>query len=245
MALWPIFVVIVVALWLLAGIRIIYEYERGVVFRLGRYTGLRKAGLKWIIPGIDSMRKIDMRVRTIDVTPQDVMTLDNVPVSVNAIVYFRPWDAEKAVIEVENYSMATTMLSQTTLRNVVGHSQLDEVLSEREKVNREIQEILDEKTDPWGIKVSSVEIRDVQIPKDMQKAIARQAEAERDRRAVIIQSEGELQASENLRNAAKKLEETTAGIQLRMLQTIAEVGTENNTVVMFPIPIEMLRKMSE
>jgi regulator of protease activity HflC (stomatin/prohibitin superfamily) len=240
MAIWPAIVAFFVAIWILSGIRIVYEYERGVIFRLGRFSGIKEAGLKWIIPGIDSMNKIDMRVKNFDVTPQEVMTKDNVPVAVNAIIYFRVWDSEKSVIEVENFITATTMLSQTTLRNVVGRVSLDELLSERDKVNVEIQGILDEKTDPWGIKVSAVEIKDVQIPKEMQRAIAHEAEAERDRRAIVIKAMGELQASEELKKAAMKLEETKVGIQLRMLQTISEVGTENNTVVVFPIPMEMM-----
>jgi regulator of protease activity HflC (stomatin/prohibitin superfamily) len=232
-------VVALVVLFLASAIRIVREYERGVIFRLGRLVGAKGPGLFFIIPIVDKMVKVDLRTITLDVPPQEVITKDNVPVSVNAVVYFRVVDPQAAVVEVLDFIEATRQISMTTLRSVLGKAELDEILSEREKLNQELQAIIDEHTDPWGIKVKTVEIKDVKIPADMQRAIARQAEAERERRSKIINAEGELQAAEKLREAAEIMHRSPGALQLRYLQTLAEISTENASTVVFPVPIEL------
>ncbi len=232
---------IILVVLLAAALRIIPEYQRGVVFRLGRFVGSKGPGLVIVIPVIDKLYKVDLRVVTLDVPYQEVITKDNVPVKVNAVVYFRVIDPAKSVIEVENYIMATSQLSQTTLRSVVGRAELDDVLSARDKINLELQQIIDDRTDPWGIKVSAVEVKELELPEGMKRAMARQAEAERERRAKIIAAEGELQAAEKLTQAAVMMEESPITIQLRYLQTLREVASENNSTTLFPIPIDMMR----
>ncbi len=232
-------VVALIVIFLASAIRIVREYERGVIFRLGRLVGAKGPGLFLIIPIVDKMVKVDLRTITLDVPPQEVITKDNVPVSVNAVVYFRVVDPQAAVVEVLDFIEATRQISMTTLRSVLGKAELDEILSEREKLNQELQAIIDEHTDPWGIKVITVEIKDVKIPADMQRAIARQAEAERERRSKIINAEGELQAAEKLREAAEIMHRSPGALQLRYLQTLAEISTENASTVVFPVPIEL------
>jgi len=234
------FPIIIVVIVLLNAVKIVKEYERGVIFRLGRLVGARGPGLFFIIPVVEKMVRIDLRVITLDVPSQEVITKDNVPVKVNAVCYFRVMNPEHAVVEIEDFVMATSQISQTTLRSVVGQVELDEVLSKRDKINSELQRIIDQATDPWGIKVSRVEIKDVQIPADMQRAIARQAEAERDRRAKVIHAEGEYQASQKITDAAKIMSQSPTAIQLRYLQTLTEIATENNSVTVFPVPINIL-----
>ncbi|MFA5622600.1 MAG: slipin family protein [Thermovirgaceae bacterium] len=236
---------IIILVLLPSALRIIPEYQRAVVFRLGRYVGTKGPGLVVVIPVIDRIYKVDLRVVTLDVPYQEVITRDNVPVKVNAVVYFRVIDPAKSVIEVENFIMATSQLSQTTLRSVVGRAELDEVLSARDKINIELQHIIDERTDPWGIKVSAVEVKELELPEGMKRAMARQAEAERERRAKIIAAEGELQAAEKLTQAALKMEDSPVTIQLRYLQTLREVAAENNSTTLFPIPIDMMRAFME
>lgn len=236
---------IIILVLLPSALRIIPEYQRAVVFRLGRYVGTKGPGLVVVIPVIDRIYKVDLRVVTLDVPYQEVITRDNVPVKVNAVVYFRVIDPAKSVIEVENYIMATSQLSQTTLRSVVGRAELDEVLSARDKINIELQHIIDERTDPWGIKVSAVEVKELELPEGMKRAMARQAEAERERRAKIIAAEGELQAAGKLTQAALKMEDSPVTIQLRYLQTLREVAAENNSTTLFPIPIDMMRAFME
>jgi regulator of protease activity HflC (stomatin/prohibitin superfamily) len=220
-------------------IRILKEYERGVIFRLGRVIGYKGPGLIFLIPFIDKMVRISLRTIVMDVPPQDVITKDNVSVKVNAVVYFRVVDPQRAVIEIENYLYATSQLAQTTLRSVLGESDLDELLSDREKINHELQEIIDHATDPWGIKVSMVEVKHVDLPTEMQRAMAAQAEAERERRAKVISAEGEFQASQKLSEAAKVLSENPAAIQLRYLQTLGLIAAENNSTTIFPVPIDL------
>jgi regulator of protease activity HflC (stomatin/prohibitin superfamily) len=236
---------VIIVVLLAAALKIIPEYQRGVVFRLGRFVGSKGPGLVIVIPVIDKLFKVDLRVVTLDVPYQEVITKDNVPVKVNAVVYFRVIDPAKSVIEVENYIMATSQLSQTTLRSVVGRAELDDVLSARDKINLELQQIIDERTDPWGIKVSAVEVKELELPEGMKRAMARQAEAERERRAKIIAAEGELQAAEKLTQAAVKMEESAITIQLRYLQTLREVASENNSTTLFPIPIDMMKAFFE
>lgn len=237
--------IVILVVLLSAALRIIPEYQRGVVFRLGRYVGTKGPGLVIVIPVIDRLFKVDLRVVTLDVPYQEVITKDNVPVKVNAVVYFRVIDPAKSVIEIENYIMATSQLSQTTLRSVVGRADLDDVLSARDKINLELQQIIDEKTDPWGIKVSAVEVKELELPEGMKRAMARQAEAERERRAKIIAAEGELQAAEKLTQAAVMMEKSPITIQLRYLQTLREVAAENNSTTLFPIPIDMMKAFFE
>lgn len=232
-----------VILFLSSAIRVVREYERGVIFRLGRLVGAKGPGLFFIIPLVDKMVKVDLRTITLDVPPQEVITRDNVPVNVNAVVYFRVMDPQAAVVEVLDFVEATRQISMTTLRSVLGRVELDDILAEREKLNRELQQIIDEHTDPWGIKVSTVEIKDVKIPTEMQRAIARQAEAERERRSKIINAEGELQAAEKLREAAAIMREAPGALQLRYLQTLSEISTENATTIVFPVPIELLEAL--
>jgi regulator of protease activity HflC (stomatin/prohibitin superfamily) len=225
---------------LFSAIKILREYERGVVFRLGRLIDQKGPGLILIIPFIDRMVKIDLRTVTLNIPPQEVITRDNVPTSVNAVCYFRVVDSNRAVTEVENYLMATSQISQTSLRAVLGKAELDEILAERERLNESLQKIIDEQTEPWGVKVTTVEIKDVEIPADMQKAMARQAEAERERRAKIINSEGEYQAAEKLSQAADIISGNPASLQLRYLQTLLEIGSNQNTTVVFPLPMDLL-----
>jgi len=238
-------IVLLVVLFLANAIKIVREYERGVIFRLGRLVGAKGPGLFLIIPIVDKMVKVDLRTITLDVPPQEVITRDNVPASVNAVVYFRVVDPQAAVVEVLDFIEATRQISMTTLRSVLGRVELDELLSEREKLNRELQAIIDEHTDPWGIKVITVEIKDVKIPTDMQRAIARQAEAERERRSKIINAEGELQAAEKLREAAEIMQRSPGALQLRYLQTLAEISTENASTVVFPVPIDFLTALQK
>jgi regulator of protease activity HflC (stomatin/prohibitin superfamily) len=230
-----------VALYFISCIRFIYEYERGVVFRLGRILPHPKGpGIIMVFYPIDHLVRISLRTRVNDVPAQDVITRDNVTVKVNAVVYFRVIDPHKAILEVEDYLYATNELSQTTLRSILGQSELDELLAERDRINQHLQEVIDNQTDPWGIKVSAVEVKDVDLPETMKRAMARQAESERERRAKVIHAEGEFQASTKLRDAAKIIEGHPMAMQMRFLQTLADVGTENNTTLVFPIPIDLL-----
>ena len=237
------FVVIIVFIIMLlaSAIRILREYERGVIFRLGRLIGSKGPGLILLIPIIDRMVKVSLRTIVLDVPPQDVITRDNVSVKVSAVVYFRVIDASKAIVEVENFLFATSQLSQTTLRSILGQSELDELLAEREKINKWLQEIIDMQTEPWGIKVSLVEVKHIDLPQEMQRAMAKQAEAERERRAKVIAAEGEFQASAKLAEAAKVLSADPAALQLRYLQTLTIVAAENNSTTLFPIPIDLLK----
>ncbi len=223
-----------------SAIKVLKEYERGVIFRLGRLIGAKGPGIIFLIPIIDRMVKISLRTVVMDVPEQDVITKDNVSLKVNAVVYFRVIQPEKAVVEVENYLHATSQLSQTTLRSILGQSQLDELLSEREKINSELQTIIDHLASPWGIKVSNVEVKHVDLPIEMKRAMAKQAEAERERRAKVIHAEGEFQASQKLSEAAKVLGENPVAVQLRFLQTLTEVATEKNSTTIFPVPIDLL-----
>ena len=237
-------VVIFLALMILSSsIKILREYERGVVFRLGRAVGARGPGLILLIPFVDKMVRIQLRTVAMDVPPQDVITKDNVSVKVNAVIYFRVLDANKAVLEVENYLYATSQIAQTTLRSTLGESDLDELLSKREKINQELQAVIDRHTEPWGIKVSTVEVKNVDLPQEMQRAIARQAEAERERRAKVIAAEGEFQAAQRLGEAASIMAREPITIQLRYLQTLAEIATENNSTTVFPIPIDLFEPL--
>ena len=247
MGVW-IFIGIVVLLIVANAVKVVPEYERGVIFRLGRLIATKGPGIFVIIPVVDRMFRIGLRTVTFDVTPQEVITKDNVPVKVNAVVYFRVLDPNRAVVEVENYQLATMQIAQTTLRGVVGQSELDELLSEREKINQSLQKIIDEQTDPWGIKVSIVEIKEIELPETMKRAMARQAEVERERRAKVINALGEYQASEKLKEAAKILGEEPIAVQLRYLQTANEISAEKNSTIIFPIPMDLLslfRKMNE
>jgi len=237
--LWP---AILLALFIVfSAFRILREYERAVVFRLGRFSSVKGPGIIILIPLIDKMVKISLRTIVMDVPSQDVITKDNVSIKVNAVVYFRVMDPQKAVIEVEDYLYATSQLSQTTLRSVTGESELDEILSEREKINDHLQSVIDKQTDAWGIKVSLVEVKHIDLPQEMQRAIARQAEAERERRAKIISAEGEYQASNKLSDAAEVIEKHPVAIQLRFLQTLVEIGADKNSTVVLPIPIELFK----
>jgi regulator of protease activity HflC (stomatin/prohibitin superfamily) len=230
---------------LLAGARVLNEYERGVVFRLGRFAGVRGAGLRWIIPLVDKLWKVSLREVVMDVPPQDVITRDNVSVKVNAVLYFRVLHPEHAVIKVENYLYGTSQLAQTTLRSVCGQAELDELLAERDKLNQRLQEELDRGTDPWGVKVRAVEIKHIDLPQEMQRAMAKQAEAERERRAKIIHAEGEFQASQQLANASDILARSAYALQLRYLQTLREIATESNSTIVFPFPLDFVRPILE
>jgi regulator of protease activity HflC (stomatin/prohibitin superfamily) len=239
-------VIILVLLVIVAGVKIIREYERGVVFRLGRLLPEPKgAGIQYIIPVVDRMVRVDLRTVTLNVPPQEVITKDNVPARVNAVAYFRIVDANASIVQVENFMVATSQIAQTTLRSVLGQHVLDELLSERDKINAILQEIIDEATSPWGIKVSIVEVKDVEIPSDMQRAMARQAEAERERRAKVISAEGEYQASERLKDAAAIMAQEPITVQLRYLQTLLEIGSANNSTIVFPITIDILTALSK
>ena len=237
-----IFLIVLAVLFLASAIRILNEYERGVIFRLGRVMDRAKGpGLIILIPVVDRMVKISLRLVAMDVPPQDVITRDNVSVKVNAVIYFRVMDSIKAVVEVENYLYATSQLAQTTLRSVCGQAELDELLSDRDKINSQLQEILDKHTDPWGVKVTTVEVKHIDLPQDMQRAMARQAEAERERRAKVINAEGEHQAANRLAQAAEIISEHPMALQLRYLQTLREVSAENNSTTLFPIPIDLFK----
>jgi len=237
----PIAIVVLVIFFLSAAIRILNEYERGVIFRLGRVIKAKGPGLIILIPVVDKMVKVTLRLIAMDVDPQDVITRDNVSVKVNAVIYFRVIDSIKAIIEVENYTYAMSQLAQTTLRSVCGQAELDELLSEREKINNKLQEILDTHTDPWGIKVATVELKHIDLPQEMQRAMARQAEAERERRAKVINAKGEFQAAAKLAEAAVIIEKHPTALQLRYLQTMNEMATESNSTTIFPIPIELFK----
>jgi regulator of protease activity HflC (stomatin/prohibitin superfamily) len=222
------------------SVRILREYERGVIFRLGRLIAQKGPGLILLIPLVDRMVKIDLRTVTLNIPPQEVITRDNVPCRVNAVAYFRVVDSNRAVVDVENYLIATSQISQTALRSVLGKAELDQLLADRERLNEELQKIIDESTEPWGVKVTAVEIKDVEIPEQMQRAMARQAEAERERRAKIINSEGEFQAAQKLTDAADIISTNPASLQLRYLQTLLEIGSNQNTTVVFPLPMDVL-----
>jgi regulator of protease activity HflC (stomatin/prohibitin superfamily) len=231
-----------VALFLLVlAVRILREYQRAVIFRLGRLIAQKGPGLVLLIPVIDRMVRVDLRTVTLNVPPQEVITRDNVPARVNAVAYFRVIDPNKAIVEVENFLLATSQIAQTTLRSVLGKADLDQLLAERERLNENLQKIIDEQTEPWGVKVTTVEIKDVEIPEQMQRAMARQAEAERERRAKIINAEGEYQAAEKLTDAADIISRNPATLQLRYLQTLLQMGVNQNTTIVFPLPIELIR----
>lgn len=230
----------IIVLFILSGIKIINEYERGVIFRLGRIIDPRGPGIRWIIPLVDKFQKISLRIITMDIPSQDVITRDNVSVKVNAVVYFKVVDPIKAIIQVENYLYATSQLAQTTLRSILGQVELDELLSDREKLNLQLQEVLDKQTDPWGIKVTLVEVKHVDLPQEMQRAMAKQAEAERDRRAKVISAEGEFQASTKLSDASDILSRNPMALQLRYLQQMNEIASEKSSIIIFPIPIDII-----
>ncbi len=235
-----IIVVALVVLFAMSAVRVVREYERGVIFRLGRLIGAKGPGLFFLIPIVDKMVKVSLRVITMDIPPQEVITKDNVTCQVNAVLFFRVVDPNKAVNEVENFLLATNQIAQTTLRSVLGQVELDELLAEREKLNKQLQAIIDEHTDPWGIKVRAVEIKDVRLPQDMQRTIGRQAEAERERRSKVINAEGELQAAEKLQQAALILQKQPAAIQLRYLQTLLDISSDRSSTIVFPLPIDLL-----
>jgi regulator of protease activity HflC (stomatin/prohibitin superfamily) len=242
-------VLAVLALFLLillgSAIRVLREYERGVIFRLGRLIAQKGPGLIVLIPVIDRMVRVDLRTVTLNIPPQEVITRDNVPARVNAVCYFRVIDPNNAIVEVENFLIATSQIAQTTLRSVLGKADLDTLLAERERLNEDLQKIIDEQTEPWGVKVTTVEIKDVEIPEQMQRAMARQAEAERERRAKIINAEGEFQAAEKLSNAAEIISKNPATLQLRYLQTLLEMGVNQNTTIVFPLPIDLIEAFTE
>jgi regulator of protease activity HflC (stomatin/prohibitin superfamily) len=240
-----IIIVIFVIIFLASAIRILKEYERAVVFRLGRLIAAKGPGLIILIPIVDKMVRVSLRTIALDVPPQDIITRDNVSIKVSAVIYFRVLDASKAVVEVEDYLFATSQISQTTLRSILGQSELDELLAQRDKINKELQAIIDSHTEPWGIKVSNVEVKQIDLPVEMQRAMARQAEAERERRAKVINAEGEFQASQKLADAAKVISEFPMALQLRYLQTLAEIASENNSTTIFPVPIDLLAPFLE
>jgi regulator of protease activity HflC (stomatin/prohibitin superfamily) len=235
-----VFVIIFLLILAASAIKILREYERGVIFRLGRLIGAKGPGIIFIIPGVDKLLRISLRTVALEIPSQEVITRDNISIKVNAVVYFRVIDPNKAVVEIENYLYATSQLAQTTLRSVIGQSQLDELLSEREKINLQLQDILDKQTDPWGIKVSLVETKQVDLDTEMQRAIARQAESERERRAKVIHAQGEAEAAEKLAAAANIMSVYPAAMHLRFLQTLTKVGTENNSTIIVPLPIDLL-----
>ena len=243
-ALWVI-PVVVLLLILFSALRIMREYERAVVFQLGRFWKVKGPGLILLIPVIDRMVRVDLRTVTLNIPPQEVITRDNVPARVNAVCYFRVIDPNRAIVEVENFLLATSQIAQTTLRSVLGKAELDALLAERERLNLDLQQIIDEQTEPWGVKVSTVEVKDVEIPVEMQRAIARQAEAERERRAKVIAADGEFQASEKLSQAANIMSLNPATLQLRYLQTLVEIGVNNSTTVVFPLPLDLLKPLLE
>ena len=239
------FLFVLVIIFVASAVRILPEYERGVLFRLGRLAGVRGPGLFFIIPGIDRLVRVSLRTVAFDVPPQDVITHDNVTVKVSAVIYFRVLEPQKSIVEVENYLYATSQLSQTTLRSVLGQVDLDELLANREKINQELQQILDRHTGPWGVKVANVEVKNIDLPQEMQRAIAKQAEAERERRAKVIHAEGELQASEKLAQAATVLAAEPTSLQLRYLQTLTEIAAEKNSTTIFPVPIDLIKMFME
>lgn len=236
-----IFILILLVMFAASAIRVLPEYERGVLFRLGRLAGSRGPGLFFIIPGIDKLVRVSLRTVAFDVPPQDVITHDNVTVKVSAVIYFRVMEPQKAIVEVENYLYATSQLAQTTLRSVLGQVELDELLANREKINKELQEILDRHTGPWGVKVTAVEVKNIDLPQEMLRAIAKQAEAERERRAKVIHADGEYQASAKLAEAAKVLAAEPTSLQLRYLQTLTEIAQEKNSTTIFPVPIDLIK----
>src|SRR5574337_436638 len=233
--------VVLVVLWSFMGLRVVNEYEQGVVLRLGRFVGVKTAGLKWIVPFIDRMIIIDMRVTAEQVPPQDVITRDNVSMKVNAVIYFRVLQADRAFLQVTDFLFATSQLAQTTLRSVLGQVELDDVLSQRDKINRQLQEIIDRHTEPWGVKVTAVEVKQVDLPEEMRRAMARQAEAERERRSKIISAEGEFQAAEKLSKAADVISASPGAMQLRYMQTLIEISTEKTSTIVFPLPLDMIQ----
>lgn len=242
----PIIIALVIGFYILSAVKILKEYERGVIFRLGRILEAPKGpGIVLVLPPIDKMVRVGLRLVTMDVPPQDIITRDNVSVKVNAVIYFRVMDPIRAIVEVENFLFATSQLAQTTLRSVLGTVELDELLAARDKINRQLQIILDDHTDPWGIKVSNVEIKHVDLPTEMQRAMARQAEAERERRAKIINAEGEFQAAQKLHDAAEIISHQPMALQMRYLQTLSEIASENNSTTIFPIPIDLFRPFLE
>ncbi len=246
MGLGPLATFLLIALVLIAsGVKVLPEYERGVIFRLGRLVPSRGPGVIYVIPLVERIVRIALRTIAMDVPPQDVITRDNVSVKVSAVLYFRVIDPNKALVEIENYLFATSQLAQTTLRSVCGQAELDDLLAEREKINAHLQEILDSQTEPWGVKVSLVEVKHIDLPQEMQRAIARQAEAERERRAKVINAEGEFQAAQRLADASLIIEQHPVALQLRYLQTLAEVATENNSTTLFPIPIDLISPFLE
>ncbi len=234
-------VVVILFFLIVNSIKILKEYERGVVFRLGRFVGVRGPGLIVLIPMFEKMVKVSLRTVALDVPPQDVVTKDNVSVKVNAVMYFQVFEPSKAIIAVEDYLYATSQIGQTTLRSILGEHELDDLLSNREKINRMLQKIIDERTDPWGIKVSAVEVKDVDLPENMKRALAKQAEAERERRAKVIHADGEFQASAKLKDAAEVMAVQPVAVQLRYLQTLTEIATEKNSTILFPFPIEFMK----
>jgi regulator of protease activity HflC (stomatin/prohibitin superfamily) len=238
----PYLITVLILVFILSQVvKILNEYERGVIFRLGRLIPAKGPGIIFLIPIIDKLQRVSLRLITLDVPPQDIITRDNVSITVNAVVYYRIMDPNNAVVDVENYAYATSQLAQTTLRSVCGQAELDELLAEREKISLRLQEILDKETDPWGIKVSKVEIKHIDLPPEMQRAMAKQAEAERERRAKVIHAEGEFQASQKLSEAAVIISKDPAALQLRFLQTLSEISTENNSTILFPIPIDLFK----
>ncbi|HHE56012.1 MAG TPA: slipin family protein, partial [Caldithrix abyssi] len=237
--------VVFLLLLLSSAIRILKEYERGVIFRLGRLVGSKGPGIIFLIPIVDRMVKVSLRTVVMDVPPQDVITKDNVSVQVNAVLYFRVLNPEKCVVEVENYLFATSQLAQTTLRSVVGQVELDDLLTERDKINARLQEIIDQHSDPWGVKVSLVEVKHIDLPEEMKRAMAKQAEAERERRAKVIAAEGEFQAADKLTQAAKIIDTSPSALQLRFLQTLIEVSSEKNSTTIFPVPIDLFKPFIE
>jgi len=236
---------VLVIIFLANALKVLPEYERGVLFRLGRFSGVKGPGLIFIIPVIDRLVRVSLRIVALDVPPQDIISRDNVTLKVSAVVYFRVLEADRAIIQVENYLYATSQLAQTTLRSVLGHVELDELLANRDKINRELQEILDKHTEPWGVKVANVEVKNIDLPQEMQRAIAKQAEAEREKRAKIIHAEGEMQASAKLAEAAKILAVEPTALQLRYLQTLTEIAAEKNSTTIFPVPIDLIKMFLE
>ncbi|MBW2414346.1 MAG: slipin family protein [Deltaproteobacteria bacterium] len=237
--------ILIVVAFFVSGLRILREYERGVIFRLGRFNGVKQAGLNWIIPMVDRMERVSLRELVMDVPSQDVITRDNVSVKVNAVLYFRVVHPEHAIIKIENYLYGTSQLAQTTLRSVCGEQELDGLLTERENLNRDMQERLDQSTDPWGVKVRAVEIKHIDLPVEMQRAMAKQAEAERERRAKVIHAEGEHQAAQRLKEASDIMAQSPYTLQLRFLQTLSDIATEHNSTILFPLPIDLLKPFVE
>ncbi len=237
--------ILIVIGWFLLGLRIVNEYEQGVVLRLGRFAGIKTAGLKWIVPFVDRMIIIDMRVTAEQVPPQDVITRDNVSVKVSAVIYFRVLQADRAFLQVTDFLFATSQFAQTTLRSVLGQVEMDDLLSQRDKINLRLQEIIDRHTEPWGVKVTAVEVKQVDLPDEMRRAMARQAEAERERRSKVISAEGEFQASERLGQAADVISRSPGALQLRYLQTLVEISAEKNSTILFPLPIELVKPFLE